>query len=93
MDSKGELLITLMSSFAQEESRSISENIKWGIRKRFADGKYSVADSSFLGYYSVHKDEMLVDEREARIVRFIYLLYLENRSFQNIADVLMAAGI
>ena len=93
LDSKGELLITLMSSFAQEESRSISENIKWGIRKRFADGKYSVAYSSFLGYYSVHKDEMLVDEREARIVRFIYLLYLENRSFQNIADVLMAAGI
>ena len=39
MDSKGELLITIMSSLAQEESRSISENVTWGQRKRFADGK------------------------------------------------------
>ena len=38
-DSKGELLITIMSSLAQEESRSISENVKWGIRKRFQEGK------------------------------------------------------
>ena len=39
LDSKGELLITIMSSLAQEESRSISENCTWGQRKRFADGK------------------------------------------------------
>ena len=39
LDSKGELLITIMSSLAQEESRSISENITWGKRKFFADGK------------------------------------------------------
>ena len=38
LDSKGELLITIMSSIAQEESRSISENVTWGQRKRFADG-------------------------------------------------------
>ena len=42
-DSKGEFLITLMSSLAQEESRSISENVTWGKRKHFADGKYEVA--------------------------------------------------
>lgn len=41
-DSKGELLITIMSSLAQEESRSISENVTWGQRKRFADGKVSM---------------------------------------------------
>lgn len=39
LDSKGELLITIMSSLAQEESRSISENVTWGHRKRFQDGK------------------------------------------------------
>lgn len=50
LDSKGELLITIMSSLAQEESRSISENVTWGQRKRFADGKVSIAYSSFLGY-------------------------------------------
>ncbi|MGI5854872.1 MAG: recombinase family protein [Candidatus Merdivicinus sp.] len=42
LDSKGELLITIMSSLAQEESRSISENVTWGQRKRFADGKVSL---------------------------------------------------
>ena len=41
-DSKGELLITIMSSLAQEESRSISENVTWGQRKRFADGKVTI---------------------------------------------------
>ena len=40
-DGKGELLLTIMSSIAQEESRSISENVTWGQRKRFADGKIS----------------------------------------------------
>ena len=50
LDSKGELLITIMSSLAQEESRSISENVTWGQRKRFADGKVSMPYKQFLGY-------------------------------------------
>lgn len=50
MDSKGEFLLTIMSSLAQEESRSISENVTWGQRKRLADGKTSLAYSRFLGY-------------------------------------------
>ena len=49
-DGKGELLITIMSSLAQEESRSISENITWGQRKSFADGKVHLAYKHFLGY-------------------------------------------
>ena len=49
-DGKGELLLTIMSSLAQEESRSISENVKWGHRKRFADGKVTVPFGHFLGY-------------------------------------------
>ena len=47
LDSKGELLITLLSSLAQEESRSISENVTWGQRKRMADGKVSIPLRSF----------------------------------------------
>lgn len=46
-DSKGELLITIMSSLAQEESRSISENVTWGQRKRFADGKVASLTANF----------------------------------------------
>ncbi len=45
-DSKGELLITIMSSLAQEESRSISENVKWGRRKRFPDGQFIMTSLS-----------------------------------------------
>ena len=44
LDGKGELLLTIMSSLAQEESRSISENVTWGQRKRFSDGKITLAD-------------------------------------------------
>ncbi len=47
---KGELLLTIMSSLAQEESRSISENVTWGQRNRFADGKVSMPYKQFLGY-------------------------------------------
>ena len=50
LDSKGELLITIMSSLAQEESRSISENVTWGIRKQFSDGKVMMPYKSVLGF-------------------------------------------
>src|SRR5690554_2883685 len=49
-DSKGELLITIMSSIAQEESRSLSQNVTWGIRKSFSDGNVRIAYKNFLGY-------------------------------------------
>ena len=72
LDSKGELLITIMSSLAQEESRSISENVTWGKRKRFADGKVSLAYSSFLGYRKGEDGQMEVVPEEAETVRLIY---------------------
>lgn len=43
LDAKGEVMLTIMSSLAQEESRSISENVTWGIRKNMADGKITLA--------------------------------------------------
>ena len=49
-DSKGELLITIMASLAQEESRSLSENIKWAVNKKFEQGKFSLPYKAFLGY-------------------------------------------
>lgn len=50
LDGAGELLFTILSSLAQEESRSISENCKWGIRKGFSDGKMHLNANRFLGY-------------------------------------------
>ena len=71
-DSKGELLLTIMSSLAQEESRSISENVTWGRRKQFSDGKYSVAYSHFLGYRKGKDGTMEIDPEQAKTVKRIY---------------------
>ena len=49
-DSSGELMLTIMASIAQEESRNISENVKWGKRKKYNDGYASLAYKNFLGY-------------------------------------------
>lgn len=76
MEASGELLITIMSSLAQEESRSISENVKWGCRKRFADGRFSVAYSRFLGYERGPQGEMVINREQAETVRLIYRLFL-----------------
>ena len=75
-DAKGELLITIMSSLAQEESRSISENVTWGHRKRFADGKVMVPFGRFLGYDRGEDGNLIVNEEQAKIVRLIYKLFL-----------------
>ena len=61
-DGKGELLLTIMSSLAQEESRSISENVTWGQRKRFADGK--VNEGEVPQYYVEHSHEPIITPEE-----------------------------
>lgn len=93
LDSKGELLLTLMSSLAQEESRSISQNTTWGQRKRFADGKVTMPFSHFLGYDRGEDGKPVVNEAEAEVVKLIYRLYLDGKSAAAIARYLMARGI
>ena len=78
-----------MSSLAQEESRSISENTTWGKRKQFAEGKTSVAYSAFLGYDKDFK----INEEQAQVVKLIYKLFLGGRSFYAIAKELEERGI
>jgi len=94
LDSKGELLITIMSSLAQEESRSISENVTWGQRKRMADGKVSFAYSRFLG---LDKDKetgkIVVNPEQAETVRLIFHLFLEGMTPHSIAAELTSRGI
>lgn len=89
LDAKGELMITIMSSLAQEESRSISENTTWGKRKQFADGKGSVGYSWFLGYDKDFK----VNEKQADTVRLIYKLFISGLSMYAITKELMSRGI
>ena len=93
LDSKGELLITIMSSLAQEESRSISENVTWGHRKRFADGKVSLPYKRFLGYRKGADGLPEIVPEEAEIVRQIYKQFLEGKSYYAIAKNLTDRGI
>ena len=92
-DGKGELLITIMSSLAQEESRSISENITWGQRKRFADGKVSMPYKQFLGYRKGTDGQPEIVPEQAEIVRRIYSEFISGKTTCAIAKLLTAEGI
>lgn len=93
LDSKGELLITIMSSLAQEESRSISENVTWGQRKRMADGKVTMPYRRFLGYRKGEDGEPEIVESEAETIRLIYRLFMEGKTPSSIARYLGKEGI
>lgn len=93
LDGKGELLITIMSSIAQEESRSISDNVTWGQRKRFADGKVSVGYKRFLGFEKGEDGLPKVVEEEAKVVRFIYRSFMMGKTGTHIAKMLTEAGV
>lgn len=92
-DSKGELMITIMSSIAQEESRSISENITWGMRKNMARGKVTMAYGKFLGYRRGADGKPEIVEEEAEVVRRIYRLYLDGHTVREITRILTGDGI
>ena len=82
-----------MSSLAQEESRSISENTTWGKRKSFADGKASVDFKHFLGYDRGPDGEFVINEEQAVTVRYIYKRFLEGLSNYQIAKELTEMGV
>ncbi|MBR1383862.1 MAG: recombinase family protein [Ruminococcus sp.] len=92
-DSRGELLISLMSSIAQEEARSISENCTWGQRKRFQDGKVTVPFKRFLGYDRGEDGNLVINEEQAVTIRRIYALFLQGKTPYTIAKQLTAEGI
>ena len=92
-DGKGEILLTIMSSLAQEESRSISENVTWGRRKQFADGKVSMAYKSFLGYRRGEDGSPVIAPEEAKTVRLIYRLFMSGKTANSIARHLTEQGI
>ena len=93
MDSKGELLITIMSSLAQEESRSISENVAWGKRAKCEEGKVYLPYKQFLGYEKGPDGQPQIVEDQAETVRYIYKLFLDGLMPSGIAKKLTAQRI
>ena len=93
-DPKSELILTIMASIAQEESRSISQNVTWGKRVAFQQGKVSFAYSKFLGYKKGVDGKIEKDDAEAEIVKRIYSMFLvEGMTCSGIALALMEIGI
>ena len=90
----GELMLTLLASFAQEESRSISENVKWGIRKRFQSGEIGAANKHILGYqYDNELKKYIIIPEEAEAVRWMFQMYIDGVSLREIAGSMNKAGI
>lgn len=83
------MLLTILSSLAQDESRNISENSRWGILRGFQNGKVFCNTTRFLGYDKDENGELVINEKEAEIVRRIYREYLEGKSYEAIAKGLM----
>lgn len=93
MDSKGEVLLTIMASLAQQESQSLSQNVKLGIQYRYQQGKVQVNHNRFLGYTKDAEGNLVIDPEQAEIVRRIYREYLQGQSMDKIAAGLEADGI
>ena len=93
LDGTGEILITILSSLAQEESRNISENTRWGVVRRFENGKMIVNHNKFMGYTKNENGDLVIVPEEAKIVRLIFRLYLEGYSAKKISQYLEENGI
>jgi len=93
MDSKGEVLLTIMASLAQQESQSLSQNVKLGLQYRYQQGEIQVNCARFLGYTKDENKRLVIVPEEAEIIKRIYREYLEGSSMLKIARGLEADGI
>ena len=86
----GELMLSILASYAQEESLSISENVKWGIRKRFSQGRFLAY--TIYGYRWIDDHYEIVEE-EAEAVRFMYRVFADGMTLTEISEELAKQGI
>lgn len=93
LDSKGEVLLTILSSLAQDESRSISENSTWGIRRRFEQGKHKMSTKRFLGHDNDKDGHLVVNKQQAKVVVRIYNEFLSGKTVDYIARILRAEKV
>ena len=93
MDAKGEVLITIMASLAQQESQSLSQNVKLGLQFRYQNGQVQVNHNRFLGYTKDAEGHLVIDPAQAEAVKRIYREYLEGYSMDKIAAGLERDGI
>lgn len=93
MDSKGEVLLTIMASLAQQESESLSKNVKLGLQFRYQNGEVQVNHNRFMGYTKDENGHLIIVPSEAKVIKRIYLEYLQGSSLKQIGESLEADGI
>ena len=93
MDAKGEVLLTIMASLAQQESQSLSQNVKLGLQYRYQQGKVQVNHKRFMGYTKDEDGNLIIVPEEAEIIKRIYREYLEGQSLVGIGRGLEKDGI
>lgn len=93
LTAESEMLITIMSCFAQAESESISKNVAWGIRQSFKNGNVPMQYKKLLGYKKGADGNAEIVSDEAEIVKEIYRCYLDGASLNQIADMLNNRGL
>ena len=93
MSGDGELMLTILASYAQEEVRSISDNIKWRMRKNMKMGKPNAVTCFHILGYEWENDTLVIVPKEADIVRRIFREYKSGNSLYKIAKGLNADGI
>ena len=93
MSAESELVLTILSSIAAEESKSISQNIKWSNQKRASEGKPMRLGNKLLGYEYNDKKEFVIVPEEAKTIRFIFDSYINGKSHGVIASELMEKGV
>lgn len=85
MDSKGEIMLTIMASLAQQESQSLSQNVKLGLQYRYQQGEVQINCARFLGYTKNENKKLIIVPEKAEVVKRIYREYLEGASMLKIA--------
>lgn len=93
LETDTEMMLTIMSCFAQAESESISKNVSWGVRQSFKSGNVPMQYKKLLGYKKGENDLPEIIPEEAEIVKDIFRSYLDGMSLRQIADSLNSRGI
>lgn len=93
LDAKGEVLLTILSSLAQDESRSISENSTWGIRRRFEKGQHKMSTKRFLGYDTDEEGKLVINRKQAQIVTRLYSEFLNGKTVDYIKRIFEREGV
>ena len=92
LDAKGELILTILSALAQDESRSISDNIRWSIQKKFQAGNPHINLKRMLGYDLGPNQEWVIVPEQAQVVRYIFERFVKGQTANKIAVELNELG-